>query len=274
VIWLAYFSSLQTSRTPLDRAERRYLDEVMAQQLEELRFSAREKAVAFLRRTDPTLSEEQAEEHRREILDDLGAGRIRIESTVEREVASMFLGLNEAVGQLVAQCDWTLVEFPVGPLLVLPDTGYTRFDPHPRVPGSGSGFLGTDTVETVIPVSPTGALVITRGSGRVGTDEGTAAYAEDLNLRAHAQAQVCMYGRTQQDVVAAHRVARQRRAARAERRRRARTLWISEQRDGDPAGSPVLFTGYSIDGIRSEWFDVDPRARRGQRGLKPEDLWR
>jgi hypothetical protein len=186
----------------------------------------------------------------------------------------MFLGLDEAVGQLIAQCDWTLVRFAEGPTLVLPDSGYTRYDPTPRVPGSGSGFLGTDTVETVIPVSPTAALVITRGSGQVGRGDGTAAYAEDLNLRAHAQAEVCVYGRTQDDVVSAHRLARQRRAARAERRRRARTLWISEQREGDPEDGRVLFTGYSIDGIRSEWFDVDPRARRGQRGLKPEDLWR
>jgi hypothetical protein len=141
VIWLAYFSLLQTSRTPLDRAERRYLDEVMAQQLEELRFSAKEEAVTFLRRADPTLTVAQAEERRREIVNDLGAGRIRLESTAEREIAGMFLGLNEAVGQLVAGCDWTLVEFAEAPPLVLPDTGYTRYDPDPRVPGTGSGFL-------------------------------------------------------------------------------------------------------------------------------------
>jgi hypothetical protein len=265
---------LQTSRTPLDRAERRYLDEVMAQQLEELRFSATDQAVAFLREADPTLTAAEAEERRREIVSDLGAGRIRIESTAEREIAGMFLGLNEAVGQVVTECDWTLVEIPKGPALVLPDTGYTRFDPHPRVPGSGSGFLGTNTVETVLPVSPTSALVITRGSGRIGTDEGKAQYAEDLNLRAHAQAEVCVYGQTQQDVVEAHRLARQQPAARAERRRRARTLWISEHSEGDRKHGPTRFTGYSIDGIRSEWFEVDPRAREGQSGLTPEDLWR
>jgi hypothetical protein len=274
LIWLAYFSSLQTSRTPQDRAERRYLDEVMAQQLEELRFSARDQATAFLRQADPTLTVAQAEERRREIVSDLGAGRIRIESTPEREIAGMFLGLNEAVGQLVAECDWTLVLFPAGPAIVLPDTGYTRYDRQPRVPGSGSGFLGSDTVETVIPVSPTAALVVTRGAGRVQTADGTVGYGEDLNLRAHAQGEVCVYGRTQDDVVAAHRLARRQRPARAERRRRARTLWISEQHEGDGEVGPVLFTGYSIDGIRSEWFHIDPRARRGQRGLKPEDLWR
>jgi hypothetical protein len=50
VIALAYFAALQASRTPQDRAEIRYLDEVMATQLEELRFSASEKATAFLAR--------------------------------------------------------------------------------------------------------------------------------------------------------------------------------------------------------------------------------
>lgn len=272
IFWLACFSSLQTNRTPLDRAEARLLDEVMMQQLQELRFSAAEKANAFLRQEDPTLSEAQAEELRQEIVEDLGAGRIRIESTPEREVATIFLGL-QSVGVLVNECDWTLVEFPRGPALVLPDTGYTRYDPHPRVPRAGSGFLGTTTVETVIPVSSTGALLITRGLGRAGIAEGTAAYAEDLNLRAHVQSQICIYGQNQQDVVAAHGLARQRPIDRAERRRWGRTLWITEAGEDDDRSGPTRFTGYSVDGVRSELFDVDPRAHEGQRGLKPEDMW-
>lgn len=43
LVWLAYFASLQTNRTPADRAEARYLDEVMATQMEELRFSAKDQ---------------------------------------------------------------------------------------------------------------------------------------------------------------------------------------------------------------------------------------
>ncbi len=246
----------------------------MERELQQLRFSATEESVAYLQGRDPTLTKEQAEERRRQIVDDLNAGRIRVESLVEREVAGMFLRLNETVGQLLAECDWTLVGFPVGSALVLPDTGYTRYDPQPSVPGSGSGFLGTQTVETVIPVSPKAALVITRGSGRVGTGEATQGYAEDLNLRAHAQSHACIYGDSQQVVVGAHRFARQRPAAHADRRRRARTLWIGERGEGDPTDGPVRFTGYSIDGVRSELFDVDPRARAPKRSLRPGDMWK
>jgi hypothetical protein len=130
LVWLAYFAALQTNRTPADRAEARYLDEVMAAQMEELRFSAREQAVAFLRECDPSLTEDEAEAERERIIEDLNAGRIRLESNAEREVASMFLGLNEAVEQLLSACDFTLIELPRSPELVLPDTGYTRYDPN------------------------------------------------------------------------------------------------------------------------------------------------
>jgi hypothetical protein len=241
--------------------------------MEELRFSAREQAVAFLRECDPSLTEDEAEAERERIIEDLNAGRIRLESNAEREVASMFLGLNEAVEQLLSACDFTLIELPRSPELVLPDTGYTRYDPNPDVPGSGSGFLGTGTVETVIPVGPTRALVLTRGVGRAGRAEKSSAYAEDLNLRAYAQSQICIYGRSQDAVVRVRQLAKQRPSNLAARRRRARTLWILERQPGDPEAGPIRGTGYSIDGLRTQWFDVDPRARQGQRPLRPEDMW-
>ena len=274
LVWLAYFAALQTNRTPADRAEARYLDEVMATQMEELRFSAQEQAVAFLRGRDPSLTEDEAEAERQRIIEDLNAGRLRLESSAEREVASMFLGLNEAVEQLLSACDFTLVELPGSPELVLPDTGYTRYDPNPRLPGSASGFLGSSTVETVIPVAPTRALRMTRGAGRAGRCEAASAYAEDLNLRAYAQSQVCLYGRSQDAVVRVRQLAKQRRTHLAARRRRARTLWILERRPGDPETGPIRGTGYSIDGVHTQWFDVDPRARPGQRPLRPKDMWR
>ena len=273
VLRLAYFCALQTVRTPQDRAERRYLDEVMASQFEQVRFSAQEQAVAFLRKQDPSLTAERADEERRRILGDLQSGRIRLESTADREVAGMFLGLNDAVSLLESGCDWTLVEFADAPAIVLPDAGYTRYDPNPSVPGSGSGFVGSDSVQTVIPISPNAVLVVTKGTGLVRHKEGLAGYAEDMNLRTYAQSEVCIYGQTQQAVVDVHGRARKERAAVAERRRRARTLWIGERREGDPESGPQLFTGYSLDGVKTQLFDVDPRARQGK-GLKPEDMWK
>jgi Protein of unknown function (DUF4238) len=273
-VHLAYFTALQTNRTPQDRAEARFLDEFMARQLQELRFSAREQAVAFIRERRPELTEEEAEAERQKLVDDLNAGRLRFESTAEREVAGMFLGLNDAVGQLLTQCDFTLVELTGSVELVLPDTGYTRYDAHPRVPGTGSGFVGTDTVETVIPVAPARALVVTRGAGRIGYGEAGPEYAEDLNLRVYAQSEVCIYGRGQQPVVAAKQLARRRRADVVERRRRPRIMWILERQAGEPEDAPVLGKGYSVEGVRTEWFEVDPAARDERRAVRPADMWR
>jgi hypothetical protein len=270
---LAYFVAVQTNRTPQDRAEARFLDEFVAAQMQELRFSAREQAVAFLRAQQPELTDDEAEAERTRILDDLNSGKLRFESTAEREVASMFLGLNEAAEQILNGCDFELVEFE-GPVeLVLPDTGYSRYDPHPRVPGTGSGFVGTDTVETAIPVSPHRALLITRGQGRVGRTEADHRYAEDLNLRAFAQSQACIYGRGQAPVVAALQLARRRRGDLVERQRRARTMWILERQAGAPEGAPLLGKGHSVDGVRTEWFDVDPRARDERQIVRPDDMW-
>jgi hypothetical protein len=245
----------------------------MATQLQEVRFSARDQAVAFLREQNPTLTLEEAEEERQRIIDDLQAGRIRLESTTDREVAGMFLGLNDSVTTLVSNCDWTLVEFSGSSTLVLPDTGYTRYDPAPSVPGSASGFLGSESVETVIPVRPNAALVVAQGTGAIRHGRGTARYADDLNLRAYAQSDVCIYGQTQQALVDVHRLAKKERAAVLERRRRPKTLWIGEGREGDPDRGPILFTGYSIEGIRKQLLHVDPRARAGK-GLTPDDMWK
>lgn len=97
IAWLAFFTVLQTTRTPADRAERRYLDGIMETQFQQVRFSATKQATAFLQQQDPSLSEAEAEARRRELVDDLQSGRLRIESTADREVAGMFLALGDTL---------------------------------------------------------------------------------------------------------------------------------------------------------------------------------
>ena len=183
----------------------------------------------------------------------------------------MFLGLNKAAQQLLAQADFLFIEFDQAPDLVMPDTGYTRYDPTPTGPGHASGFLGSPTVETVIPLRPNLALVIRSGEGGVGFGVGEAWYADELNLRVFAQSQVCLYGRSQEAVVHVRRHAKRYPADVIERRRRARTLWLIE---GDDGPGPFRAIGYSVDGEQEAWVEVDPQARRGRRGLTAEDLWR
>ena len=172
VMWLALFALLQWARTPIGRRQRKALDEVMERQMVELRLSAKEKVIEFIREHEPGLSVEEAEQQRLELFDDLQSGRIVFESTPEREVASMFLALPQSAEELVAKCDWTLVRFPEGSPLVLPDTGITRCDPSPKIPGTSSGFLGSPTVENAIHLSSHSALLITPGSGVVFQREG------------------------------------------------------------------------------------------------------
>jgi hypothetical protein len=272
-VWLAYFAAIQTARTPQDRAERRYLDGVLETELQIMRLGAQEQAVKAIQELNPGMTAKEADKQRTRILSDLETGDLQLQSTAEREVAGMFLGLNESIEQLVEGCEFTLVEFPQAPALVLPDTGYTRYDPSPRVPDSGSGFIGSQTVETVIPVRPDAALVITPGQGGAGWATGDSEYANDLNLRSYSQCEKCLYGRFTIDLLHINRLAARYPAAVHERRRRARTLWIAEGKQGDPATGPVEFVGYSIDGVRKQRFDVDPRAFDNQQPITPDDLW-
>ncbi|HEY2374275.1 MAG TPA: hypothetical protein VGH82_17275 [Gaiellaceae bacterium] len=267
---LAYFTALQWVRTPAVRRELKYLDEVMAKQFAELKLGATEKVIAFLQEQEPGLTVQEAEAKRDELLDDLRSGRFGFESTPHREIASMFLGLNEAAIALYTRCDWTVVFFDEPDRLCLPDTGITRFDPKPRVPGSGSGFIGTPTVETALHLSPSAALVITPGPGDIGAIDGDKRLADDYNLRAYAISERCVYGASQPHVVAAHRLAKQNPQLIVERRRRPQTLWFSDEEHED--GS-VTFVGYSVDGVRRERFSIAPGAEEGQPHVSAEDLW-
>jgi hypothetical protein len=256
-------------RTPAVRRELKYLDELMAEQFTELKLGATEKAVAFLQQQEPGLTRKEAEAKRDELLDDLRSGRFGFESTPHREIASMFLGLNETAFVLFNRCDWTLVRFDEPHRLCLPDTGITRFDPHPRVPGSGSGFIGSPTVETALHIAPSTALLVTPGPGNIESIDSNRATAEDLNLRAYAMSEQCVYGASQQDVVAAHQLAKRNPARVAERRRKPQTMWFSEEEHED--GS-MTFVGYSVAGVRRERFVVAPGAEIGP-GIKGEDMW-
>lgn len=141
------------------------------------------------------------------------------------------------------------------------------------MPGSGSGFIGSPTVETVIPVRPDAALVIKLGSGGAGWATGDADYANELNLRSYSQCEKCLYGQSKIDLLHVHRLAGRFPAAVHERRRRARTIWIAEGNKGESATGPVEFVGYSIDGVRRQQFNVDPRAFDNQQPITPDDLW-
>jgi hypothetical protein len=113
------------------RREIKHLDEIMARELTLLKLGAPEKFIEHLRADEPELTEEEAEQRRAELAEDLRIGRIGFESTAEREVASMFLGLNQTAAHLMTKCDWTVVKLPADARLCLPSTTSA-----PRMSGS------------------------------------------------------------------------------------------------------------------------------------------
>ena len=258
-------------RTPADRRELAYLDEFMEARVAEFRLSAREKVIAHLQRVYPGISTDEAERRRLTMIEELREGRVWFESPDERQVASMFLGLNEGVDELIATCDWTFVRFPEpSRRLVLCDRGITLFDTSGEARVGGIGLLSSRTVETVLAVSPRSAFVIRPGRRMIGSGVGNDHLAAELNLRSYASSETCVYGCSQADVVEAHREARQNPRGVGERRRRPRTMWISTT-PPNPDGTQT-FTGYSIEGEQTATFRVSPNAYKG-RPIRPEDFW-
>jgi len=94
-----------------------------------------------------------------------------------------------------------------------------------------------------------------------------------LNIRAHSQSETCVYAQLSLDLFHVRRLAERYPDWVRERRRRARTFWVTEGPEGDESSDVFVFTGYSIDGIRTQRFHVDPRASEGQPGVTADDLW-
>jgi hypothetical protein len=92
------------------------------------------------------------------MLEQLRNGDIVIESTKEREVALMFLQVEEIATTLVDQFDWRfLVVPPETGEVVLPDVGVTIYDPSPPFPESGTGMKSSAESETVLHLGPRGS---------------------------------------------------------------------------------------------------------------------
>lgn len=154
-VWsLGLFAALQSGRTPTGRAQLRFLDELLAKETSELKLSARKQTIEYLRSNDPSLTEEEAEQQRLKMIDDLQSGRVFFRSTPEREICLMLMNIDEKARLILEQCDWIFARFSGRVPLVLSDVGLTRYDPAPRNPLGGAAFLSGPFAETVINVSP------------------------------------------------------------------------------------------------------------------------
>jgi hypothetical protein len=199
---------------------------------------------------------------RLEMLDDLDAGRIAIESTPSREVAMMFLAADNVAEKLIRDFTWVVARAPGGAELVLPSMGITLYDPTPPHPGSGPGFQSSPNAETVLPVDPSFALALSPGPPEWREAAIDEAAVEDINLRAYAWSDAAFYGRSQKTVADVRTLARRQRARVGAYEPRGGTIWVTEG-DGETPfeGDVHEFVGEDASGVvRRKRFFVKPGA--------------
>jgi hypothetical protein len=180
-------------------------------------------------------------------------------STSSREVASMFLALDQVAEDLVTNFSWKVLRAPVDRELVLPDMGLTMYDPTPPHPDSGLGFRSSPNTETVLPVDPTFAIALTPGAPEWHDEEVDEAAIEEINLRAYAWSNAAFYGRSQKVVTDLRVNARRQTERLAQFAPRSGRMWVTEV-EGGPTTGELEFTGHSPEGQRRARFVIDPRA--------------
>jgi hypothetical protein len=257
--WLALFVVLQHRRTPMAREWLKFYDEFASKLMTEVSLANSETFHRRARVAEPNMSFEEVEKMRVELLADLEAGRVTIESTPSREVAAMFLEADKVAEALVMNFAWGVIRAPVAKQFVLPDMGITLYDPTPRMPGSGLGFGSSPNTETVLPVDPSFAIALTPGPPVWKDAEVDGAAVDELNLRAYAWSSAAVYGQSQKVVTDIRRLARQKRAMVGRFKPRPGRLWIADVDEEKKVGE-IEFVGHGPEGTARQRFMVDPRA--------------
>jgi hypothetical protein len=229
-LMMAFFVVLAKSRTPLGRSWLRFNDETLAKTMMETQLSQAEGFAGFWNRaTGEELSDDEAEAMRQELLGDLSEGRLVIESPHSREVALMFIALEKTAPIVAERLTWTVLRAPAGSQFILGDTPLALYDPAPRVPDGGVGFLSSEHVETTLPLDPSCCLMLTPGDKPWHEAEAKPEVVESINLRSYAWAQQAIYGPSQAAVTGVRALVKRQREQLARYLPKAGALWFGEE---------------------------------------------
>jgi hypothetical protein len=225
-----------------------------------MRLSDRDRVRASMTQEGASPADEEIEQLQAETLAQLRNGELVVKSTSDREVALMFSNLDAIAPTLVEDFDWRFLVIPssVGEV-VLPDVGVTMYDPTPKFPTAGTGLKSSPRSETVLHLDPHLVLMLRPGRGYGQICEATPAQVENLNMRAIACSDSCVYGRSADVVESVVRRARSDPDRIARLRPRAATIWIAEG-EGAPQAGRMEFVGRSLDGTMTQALYVSPEG--------------
>lgn len=241
---LAFLLAAQLVRTPRRREWRRNLQRPMMDAWLQMRISDLDR-VRNAYFGDQDVLEDVVVAKQRELFAEVEAGKLWVELNDDvAAVAHAILGLDALMLPLLNETRWVLARTPTNARLVLGDDPAVLFDPTPKLPGAGNGPLSSDQSETVLPVSPTAALILFPGGGVMTERTMTLQQVKEINLRSVAWATGALYGQTRQDLLAVRRLAARMPDRIEQVRPRPPRLWTSNTIVDDPNASSLS----SIDG--------------------------
>jgi hypothetical protein len=158
-------------------------------------------------------------------------------------VALMFMGLNETTDTLFQQLGIQCIRIPASSkaTFVLSDHPVAHYEPTPKTPESGAGFVSSPNSTTWVPLDPRfGLLLGPQEPGKWEDIEASDDDVDELNLLTYAWARDAIYGQSQEAVTRVRRVAKQNPTLLGEFRYRPPRVWVS--RGGDESPGPYEFT--------------------------------
>jgi hypothetical protein len=236
---LILFTVSLKNRTPQAREALREADERSNELMFEVMLSYRDQYERVMSKHGG--APEDLEAQRLKMLEDLRAGRLQLETTPEREVALMLLGLEEVTNKLFEALGITCLRIPDGSKrrFVLSDHPVSHYDPNPKTPEAGVGFMSTAGSVTWLPLDPRfGVLLGQQHPGAWQNDELSDMEVDELNVQTYAWARDAIYGPSQEAITYVRRTAKRNRALLHELRYRPQRVWVTR---GDGRAGPQEF---------------------------------
>jgi len=207
---------------------------------------------------------EVVEEERLEALRDLREGRIGVDSTPSREIAMMFVALEQGTKTIFERLAVSCVRPAAGSkaTFVLSDHPVAHYDPQPKAPEVGVGFMNSQETETFVALDPRfGVLLHQHTPPQTWTDvEVSDEDVDRLNLLTYAWAREAIFGPTQDSVTRVRRLAKRDQRAMGEFAYRPPRVWLTESQEGDMRHGVRKFTSRFRGNEVTREFYVSPEA--------------
>ena len=257
---IAMYLAFQDSRTPAGNRRTQGVSQTMLELEAATWLGSEEGFRTWHRQHMPSQdSDVEIEERRQRMLGRLQAGAVRFQQPRAQAHRVMLTTLNDIATHIYA-LSWVLLEVPPGvdAEFVLGDRGLSMVDPAPTHPWTGDSWSSSDAAETVIPLSPRAALLVTPGPPTIARQPVEGDEVLQLNLRAYGWSERFVFGRTQKLVTDLHATAK-RRCRDVPMPRGPSQMVMAEADPNDPTvGQHNLRRGWP----RGIWSDDHEGARR------------